>query len=135
MSSNKYRLPGFVPMAASKALPDVTIAATRWAALATARPPADPHYWLVLNECENETQCNMTPQQAADFYRNLVIAMSDIDPDARLIVGGVNASPCGVLWLKNFVVYYEDNYGEVPRAGRKMKFGLRRWAVLTPQMF
>lgn len=77
-------------------------------------------YWLVLNECEHQNQCNSSPQAAADFYHNEVLDIlysQEGDPNARLIVGGVNAHPCGIKWLSEFVTYYQNNYGPLPRTG------------------
>lgn len=39
------------------------------------------------------------------------------DPDAQLIIGGVNAHKCGQQWLERFVRSYEDRYGPLPHAG------------------
>lgn len=94
-----------------------------------------PHnYWLVFNECEHQFQCNTSPSIAADFYFNqLVPTIFDqsvpggeigADPNAALIVGGVNAHPCGIKWLSEFVEAYREitkqALGETldpPRAG------------------
>ncbi len=82
-----------------------------------SRTPHD--YWLALNECEHQNQCNSSPQAAANFYHNVVdrLYAQGGDPNARLIVGGVNAHPCGIKWLREFVTYYEDTYGPLPHAG------------------
>lgn len=80
----------------------------------------DHNYWLVFNECEHQHQCNTGPAEAAQFFHDKVVDLlftQGGDPDADIIVGGVNAHPCGILWLKNFVDYYRTNYGELPRAG------------------
>jgi hypothetical protein len=71
-----------------------------------------PHnYWLIFNECESlKTQCRTDFQAAADSYAsNLVPFLNSVDPNAKLIIGGVNAHECGILWLKNFVEYYTSN--------------------------
>jgi hypothetical protein len=82
-----------------------------------SRTPHD--YWLALNECEHQNQCNGSPQSVADFYHNVVdrLYAQGGDPNARLIVGGVNAHPCGIKWLREFVTYYQDTYGPLPHAG------------------
>jgi hypothetical protein len=78
-----------------------------------------PHdYWLVFNECEHQSQCDKSPTVAAQFYYSqIVYTMFDqsipggqlgIDPIAKLIVGGVNAHPCGIKWLSEFVEAYRD---------------------------
>jgi hypothetical protein len=77
-------------------------------------------YWLVFNECEHQLQCAATPQEAAEFFRHQVVEVlfnQGADANAQLIIGGVNAHPCGIDWLENFVSYYEANYGELPHAG------------------
>lgn len=80
-----------------------------------------PHdYWIVYNECEHQDQCNTSPQAAADFYHDQILDVlytQGADANARLILGGVNAHPCGIDWLEQFVTYYEATYGELPRAG------------------
>ncbi|HET6445741.1 MAG TPA: glycosyl hydrolase [candidate division Zixibacteria bacterium] len=81
---------------------------------------AEHNYWLVFNECEQHWQCDATPQEAADFYHDEVVATlyeQGADPDAKLIVGGVNAHDCGLRWLAEFMTYYEATYGPLPRAG------------------
>jgi hypothetical protein len=81
---------------------------------------SDHDYWLVFNECEHQGQCATPPEEAADFFRNQVVEAlfnQGADANAQLIVGGVNAHPCGIEWLERFVTYYEANYGEVPRVG------------------
>lgn len=79
-----------------------------------------PHnYWLVFNECENNHQCDIPPEVAADFYYEEIvqtmfsppIGTLGADPDAQLIIGGINASPCGILWLTQFVQHYRANHG------------------------
>lgn len=78
------------------------------------------NYWLVFNECEHQGQCNTSPQTAADFFHNEVIDVlytQGGDPDAKLIVGGVNAHQCGIRWLTDFITYYEANYGPLPHVG------------------
>jgi hypothetical protein len=78
------------------------------------------NYWLVFNECEHQGQCNTSPQEAARFFHDEVVELLFVqgaDADADLIVGGVNAHPCGIQWLVGFVTFYEDNYGPMPRAG------------------
>ncbi|MEW5988242.1 MAG: hypothetical protein AB1791_16560 [Chloroflexota bacterium] len=80
-----------------------------------------PHeYWLVFNECENDDplQCNAPPYEVADFYFSQVVytmfnssvpgGQLGADPGADLIIGGVNASPCGITWLVDFVEAYRD---------------------------
>lgn len=77
-------------------------------------------YWLAFNECEHQNQCNSSPQSAADYYHNQVIDLlynQGGDPNARLIVGGVNAHPCGIKWLTDFVNYYQNTYGPLPHTG------------------
>jgi hypothetical protein len=70
------------------------------------------------NECENNYQCSTPPEYAAVFYHDAVIPlMATADPNAQLIVGGVNANPCGILWLTQFVTYYRQRYGELGNAG------------------
>lgn len=80
-----------------------------------------PHdYWLIFNECESDVQCSATPQQAAYFYYHYVVNILLVkDPNAKLIVGGVNAMPCGLQWLANFVQEYKIISGgqPLPRAG------------------
>lgn len=81
---------------------------------------AEHDYWLVFNECEQHWQCDTSPQEAAIFYHDVVVETmygQGADPDARLIVGGVNAHECGIQWLSEFLIYYEANYGQLPRAG------------------
>ncbi|MEI2608312.1 MAG: glycosyl hydrolase [Candidatus Promineifilaceae bacterium] len=78
------------------------------------------NYWLVFNECEHQFQCNSSPQNAADFLHNQILPVvydQGGDPDAKLIIGGVNTHPCGIKWLTDFVVYYEATYGPLPHAG------------------
>jgi hypothetical protein len=56
---------------------------------------ADHEYWLVFNECEQHWQCDAFPQEAAIFYHDEDVETmygQGADPDARLIVGGINAS-------------------------------------------
>ncbi|MFZ0547338.1 MAG: glycosyl hydrolase [Candidatus Promineifilaceae bacterium] len=80
----------------------------------------DHNYWLVFNECEHQLQCNTSPAEAARFFRDEIVDLMFTqggDPDADLIIGGVNANPCGILWLKNFVDYYRQTYGPLPHAG------------------
>lgn len=77
----------------------------------------DHNYWLVFNECEHQLQCNTSPAEAARYFHDEVLDFlftQGGDPDADLIIGGVNAHPCGILWLKNFVDYYRLTYGEEP---------------------
>ncbi len=81
---------------------------------------ADHDYWLVFNECEQHWQCDATPQEAADFFHDEIVTTmyeQGADSDAKLIVGGINAHACGILWLTEFLTYYEDNFGTLPRAG------------------
>ncbi|MGH2536610.1 MAG: glycosyl hydrolase [Candidatus Promineifilaceae bacterium] len=81
---------------------------------------AEHNYWLVFNECEHQHQCNASPQEAAAFYHDVVVEtiyVQGADPDAQLIVGGVNAHECGINWLRDFVAAYESRYGPLPRAG------------------
>lgn len=84
-------------------------------------PSSTPHdYWLVFNECENAGQCDAAPEEAADFYHNEIVRTViewGGDPNAQLIVGGVNAHQCGIAWLERFVQSYEKRYGPLPRAG------------------
>ena len=35
----------------------------------------DHDYWLVFNECENEGQCNRSPEAQAQFYHNSVLPL------------------------------------------------------------
>jgi hypothetical protein len=73
-------------------------------ALATidARTPHD--YWLVFNECEHQYQCNTPPIQAAGYFASQLLPyILQADPNAKLIIGGVNAHECGIDWLKRFV--------------------------------
>jgi hypothetical protein len=81
----------------------------------------NPHnYWLVFNECEHNAQCNTSPAEAARFYHDQVVDLLFVqggDPDADIIIGGVNAHPCGILWLKNFMDYYRVTYGPLPYTG------------------
>lgn len=78
-----------------------------------------PDTWLVFNECENNWQCNTSPETAARFYHDTIVPFAyGLDPGARLIVGGSNAGRCGMEWLERFVEYYRAEYHEdVPRAG------------------
>ncbi len=78
------------------------------------------NYWLVFNECEHQGQCNSSPAEAARFFHDEVVDLlytQGADADAELIIGGGNAHPCGILWLKNFVDYYRVTYGALPVAG------------------
>jgi hypothetical protein len=78
------------------------------------------NYWLVFNECEHQLQCNTSPAEAAQYYHDRVVDLvftQGGDADADLIIGGVNAHPCGIVWLKNFVDYYRVTYGELPYSG------------------
>jgi hypothetical protein len=78
------------------------------------------NYWLLLNECEHQGQCNVSPPVAARFVHDVVFDLlftQGGDPDADIIIGGVNAHPCGILWLKNFVDYYRLTYGPLPVVG------------------
>lgn len=112
---------------AGTATAEWSVLETRVVRFATKRAPLDPppptaptnHYYLVFNECEHDAQCNARPEDAARFYKTFVDYMATVDPYAKFIVGGVNASPCGVLWLQEFVDAYRDqNPGlDVPRAG------------------
>jgi hypothetical protein len=77
-------------------------------------------YWLVFNECEHQGQCNASPPEAAQFFHDRVVDLlytQGGDPNAKIIIGGVNAHSCGILWLKNFVDYYRVTYGELPYVG------------------
>lgn len=78
------------------------------------------NYWIVFNECEHQFQCNTSPAEAAQFFHDKVVDLlftQGGDPDADIIIGGVNAHPCGILWLKNFVDYYQVTYGPLPYTG------------------
>ncbi|MCL4870981.1 MAG: glycoside hydrolase family protein [Anaerolineae bacterium] len=112
----EYQVLQHVPMLVSRpsnglpSIPDIQLADSR----------TNHNYWLVFNECEHQNQCNTSPQAAADFYHNQVVEImynQGADPDAKLIVGGVNAHPCGIKWLRDFVTHYQDNYGPLPHAG------------------
>jgi hypothetical protein len=88
-----------------------------------------PDTWLVFNECEHEHQCNTPPEEAARFYHDEVAPVAyELDPAARLIVGGVNAGACGLAWLERFVEFYRLNYGDVPRAGWHFHIYPEVWA-------
>ena len=70
------------------------------------------HYWLVFNECENNWQCNDTPERAVEFFMNqLLPIILAIDPSPHFILGGVNAHPCGIRWLQEFVLEYRTLNG------------------------
>lgn len=75
-----------------------------------------PHqYWLVFNECESVYQCATTPALAAQSYADYVEGfIASIDPQAKLIIGGVNAHECGILWLINFMKIFRQNNGRDP---------------------
>ncbi|MCI0398092.1 MAG: glycosyl hydrolase [Chloroflexi bacterium] len=91
-----------------------------WATIAEYDARNPHNYWLVFNECEHQGQCNSPPQEVARFYHDQVVELlynQAADPDAELIIGGVNAHPCGIAWLEEFVTYYEATYGPIPRAG------------------
>jgi hypothetical protein len=93
----------------------------RWGKVKLIISPQTAHdYWLVFNECEHNAQCDASPEDAADFYYNEVVrTISEWggDPNAQLIIGGVNAHPCGLSWLTRFVQSYEERYGPLPHAG------------------
>lgn len=78
-------------------------------------------YWVVFNECDNVFQCNKLPEIQAQFYHDQVLPLiSDQggDPNAKLIIGGVGAQPCGLNWLSRFVDAYRSLYHQdPPRAG------------------
>lgn len=79
-------------------------------------------YWSVLNECDNNWQCDAAPEEAADFYYQEVMRMMNtLDPAdvpaQALIIGGTSAHACGIEWLARFVQTYEERYGPIPRAG------------------
>ncbi len=100
-----------------------------------------PHnYWLLFNECENNhlPQCggyaNVTTYTVAAFYYYEVVrtvfdssvpgGQLGADPDAQIIIGGGNASFCGIKFLMGFVESYrritEKELGaayDPPRAG------------------
>ncbi|MEW5987043.1 MAG: glycosyl hydrolase [Chloroflexota bacterium] len=108
----------YVPMAAQniRSAPDMALIT-----LAATRTPTHS-YWLVFNECENNhsIQCNEQPAAvAAYFHDQLIPAVTAVDPDPQFIVGGVNAHPCGIRWLREFVEAYRALTGgeELPRAG------------------
>jgi hypothetical protein len=87
------------------------------AATISAAATRTPHnYWILFNECEHDRQCNTPPEIAAQIYYEDVVGMmlgpGGADPNAKLIIGGVNASPCGLLWLQQFVESYRANYGD-----------------------
>jgi hypothetical protein len=79
----------------------------------------DHDYWLVFNECELMDQCEMLPEEQAEFYHDDILPqIAQGDPDARLIIGGTTAHECGLAWLSRFVRAYQTMYGEdPPRAG------------------
>jgi hypothetical protein len=75
-----------------------------------------PHnYWLIFNECEHQLQCDTSFDLAAVWYHDeLVSFLESVDPNAKLIVGGVNAHECGIYWLKQFMDHYKSTYNEYP---------------------
>ncbi len=81
-----------------------------------------PHdYWLIFNECEHHDQCWTSPEVAAVFYHDKLVPYiedhinsqpptpSPNQPEAKLIIGGVNAHVCGIQWLKEFITEYRNN--------------------------
>lgn len=83
--------------------------------LATIAARTPHNYWLIFNECEHQLQCRTDPVEAAISYHDLIVPfLNSVDPQAELIVGGVNAHECGIKWLEDFMIYYRQNYGEPP---------------------
>lgn len=78
-----------------------------------ARTPHD--YWLIFNECEHQLQCSTSPAEAARSYGSVLRPFLDsYVPDAKLIVGGINAHECGILWLEEFIAQYDLQFGGFP---------------------
>lgn len=77
-----------------------------------------PHeYWLVFNECESIYQCATAPDLAAQSYGQYVedfLTAVEGGPYAKVIIGGVNAHECGILWAINFLKSFRDIYGRDP---------------------
>jgi len=64
--------------------------------------------WLqVFNEPEFQSQANLTPHEAAAYYRYV----ESLHPDKKLIGPAV----VHLWWSEDFHFYYEQQYGEQPR--------------------
>lgn len=68
--------------------------------------------WLIWNEPNYWRQANLSPTEAAQIYRVLRPLIKNVDPTAKLIVGGVLWLDTG--WLGNFRSEYHRLYNEWP---------------------
>jgi len=70
--------------------------------------------WLIVfNECEEQVQCNASPEVAAQALR--VIEGKYKASDIRLIVGGSIMWSGGYQWMVAMVESYRARYGEYPQ--------------------
>lgn len=68
--------------------------------------------WLVGNEPESDLQGRNTPEQYAQAYRAIYLALKAGDPTAQVAAGGiVQPTPLRLQWLDRVLASYQQLYG------------------------
>lgn len=68
-------------------------------------------YWLIGNEPDNESQDDLTPQAAAEVYGTYIRLIRDVDPTAKIIVGGLQYPEA--TWATAFRTAWLARWGTV----------------------
>lgn len=86
-----------------------SIQPARLEAAVRARPGA---IWVIGNEPDVIWQDNVTPQRYAEIYRDLYTRIKQLDPTARVAVGGVaTPTPLRRAYLDLVLRHYEQRFG------------------------
>ena len=69
--------------------------------------------WIIGNEPDCVWQGDSTPAQYVTVYRQLYTFLKDVDPTARVTIGGiVQVTPLRLQWLDAVLSTYQSRYGE-----------------------
>jgi hypothetical protein len=68
--------------------------------------------WLIGNEPDVLWQDNVTPARYAEWYHELYTLVNDVDPTAKIAIGGVTQpTPLRLTYLEMVLEAYETSYG------------------------
>ena len=69
--------------------------------------------WLVGNEPDVIWQLNTTPEEYADLYHDVYLALKEADPTCQVAIGGISqVTPLRLRYLDEIMAVYEQSYGE-----------------------
>lgn len=85
---------------------------TTWAELAELVPAHPGSFWMVGNEMDVRWQDNVTPPQYAAHYHEVYTFIKDIDPTAKVGLGGVSQpTPLRLAYLDLVLETYRATHG------------------------